>query len=55
MRLACRRPDNRKPGSPLGRAIVGAAVGATATYRPRRGATLSVTVRSAGELMVATA
>lgn len=43
------------PGSPLGRAIVGAEVGATVSYEPRRGVTMSVTVRSTGELLPASA
>jgi transcription elongation factor GreA len=34
------------PGSPLGRAIIGAAVGETVIYRPRRGVTLSATIVS---------
>lgn len=34
------------PASPLGRAILGAAVGETVTYRPRRGVTLTATVVS---------
>jgi transcription elongation factor GreA len=34
------------PSSPLGRAIVGASVGDTVTYKPRRGVTLSATVVS---------
>lgn len=34
------------PASPLGRAILGAAVGDTVTYAPRRGVTLSATVVS---------
>lgn len=36
------------PASPLGRAIVGASVGETVTYKPRRGVTLSATVVSVG-------
>jgi len=32
------------PGSPLGRAIVGAEVGATVTYEPRRGVRLDVRI-----------
>ena len=43
------------PGSPLGRAIVGAEVGATVSFEPRRGVTMSVTVRSTGELLPASA
>jgi transcription elongation factor GreA len=34
------------PSSPLGRAIVGASVGDTVTYKPRRGVTLPATVVS---------
>jgi len=34
------------PASPLGRAILGAAVGETVTYKPRRGVTLTATVVS---------
>ncbi|WP_134739652.1 GreA/GreB family elongation factor [Nocardioides sp. 503] len=34
------------PSSPLGRAILGASVGDTVTYKPRRGVTLSATVVS---------
>lgn len=43
------------PGSPLGRAIVGAEVGATVSYEPRRGVTMSVIVRSTGDLLPASA
>jgi transcription elongation factor GreA len=43
--------DTITPGSPLGRAIVGAAVGATVTYEPRTGVTMSATVRSVGDLL----
>jgi transcription elongation factor GreA len=35
------------PGSPLGRAIVGAAVGSTVTYEPRRGVRLQVQILEA--------
>jgi len=41
------------PLSPLGRAIVGARVGETVSYQPRPGVTMSVTIRSAGELVPA--
>ena len=47
--------DTITPGSPLGRAIVGAEVGATVSYEPRRGVTMSVTVRSTGDLLPASA
>lgn len=39
--------DTVTPASPLGRAIVGAAVGATVTYSPRKGITLSATIVAA--------
>jgi len=42
--------DTITPLSPLGRAIVGAQVGTTASYQPRPGVTRSVVIRSAGEL-----
>jgi len=35
--------------------IVGAEVGSTVTYEPRRGLTLSVTIKSAGDLLPASA
>lgn len=47
--------DTITPGSPLGRAIVGAEVGSTVTYEPRPGVRLDVVVRSAGELLPASA
>jgi transcription elongation factor GreA len=47
--------DTITPGSPLGTAILGAEVGATVTYEPRRGVTLDVVIRSAGELLPASA
>jgi transcription elongation factor GreA len=47
--------DTITPGSPLGQAILGAEVGATVTYQPRRGVTLEVVIRSAGELLPASA
>jgi transcription elongation factor GreA len=40
--------DTITPGSPLGRAILGAAVGSTVTYEPRRGVTVEVSIKSAG-------
>ena len=43
------------PRSPLGRAIVGAEVGSTVTYEPRRGVTRSVTIRSAGDALAPSA
>ena len=39
--------DTVTPGSPLGRAIVGAAVGTTVTYSPHRGVTLSARIIAA--------
>jgi transcription elongation factor GreA len=47
--------DTITPGSPLGQAILGAEVGTTVTYQPRRGVTLDVVIRSAGELLPASA
>ena len=47
--------DTITPGSPLGRAIVGAAVGATVAYEPRQGLTMSATIRSVGELLAPSA
>ncbi len=47
--------DTITPGSPLGRAIVGAAVGATVTYQPRNGVTMSATIRSVGDLLAPSA
>lgn len=41
------------PLSPLGRVIVGTRVGETVSYQPRPGVTMSVTIRSAGELVPA--
>jgi transcription elongation factor GreA len=41
--------DTITPLSPLGRAIVGAAVGATVTYEPRPGVTMTATIRSVGQ------
>ena len=45
--------DTITPASPLGRAILGAQVGATLTYEPRPGVTATVTIRSAGEALAA--
>ncbi|GAB3251198.1 GreA/GreB family elongation factor [Nocardioides dilutus] len=47
--------DTITPGSPLGRAIVGAEVGSTVGYEPRRGVTVDVVIRSAGEMLPASA
>jgi transcription elongation factor GreA len=47
--------DTITPGSPLGQAIVGAEVGSTVSYEPRRGVTLEVVIRSTGELLPASA
>ena len=47
--------DTITPGSPLGRAIVGAEVGATVTYQPRYDVTMSATIRSVGELLAPSA
>jgi transcription elongation factor GreA len=43
--------DTVTPMSPLGRAIVGATVGETVTYTPRPGVTMTVTIRSADQLV----
>lgn len=43
------------PGSPLGRAILGAAVGSTVTYEPRRGVRLEVRILEAGAELARTA
>ena len=43
--------DTITPLSPLGRAIVGAEVGATVVFQPRPGVTMSASIRSAGELL----
>jgi transcription elongation factor GreA len=45
--------DTITPGSPLGRAIVGAVVGSTVSYEPRRGVTVDVVIRSVGALLPA--
>ena len=47
--------DTITPLSPLSHAIVGAAVGATTTYEPRRGVTMTVTICSAGQLLTPSA
>jgi len=47
--------DTITPGSPLGRAIVGAEVGVTVTYQPRYDVTMSATIRSVGELLAPSA
>jgi transcription elongation factor GreA len=43
--------DTVTPLSPLGKAIIGAEVGATVTYQPRAGLKLTATIISAGELL----
>lgn len=47
--------DTITPGSPLGRAILGAEVGSTLSYQPRRGVTREVRVKAAGEPLPASA
>jgi transcription elongation factor GreA len=47
--------DTITPLSPLGRAIVGAEVGATVTYQPRPGVTMTATIRAAGEALAPSA
>jgi transcription elongation factor GreA len=47
--------DTITPLSPLGRAIVGAEVGATVSYQPRPGVTMTATIRSVGESLVTSA
>ena len=47
--------DTITPGSALGRAIVGAEVGATVSYEPRPGVPMSATIRSVGELLAPSA
>jgi transcription elongation factor GreA len=47
--------DTITPGSALGRAIVGAAVGTTVTYEPRPGVPMSATIRSVGDLLAPSA
>lgn len=41
--------DTVTPLSPLGRAIMGAEVGATISYQPRAGVTMTATIRSLGQ------
>ena len=43
--------DTITPTSPLGQVLLGAEVGSRVSYSPRRGVTLDVTIRSAGELL----
>ena len=43
--------DTVTPLSPLGRAIVGAEVGAKVSYQPRRGVTMTATIVSTGDLL----
>jgi len=43
--------DTITPASPLGQAIVGAEVGSTVSYQPRRGVTLEVSIRSTGKAL----
>ena len=47
--------DTITPGSPLGRAILGAEVGSTVTSEPRRGVTVDVAIKAAGAPLAATA
>jgi transcription elongation factor GreA len=47
--------DTITPGSPLGKAILGAEVGSTVTYEPRRGVSLEVVIKATGELLPASA
>jgi transcription elongation factor GreA len=47
--------DTVTPRSPLGRAIVGAPVGAVVSYQPRAGVTMDVTIRAAGAPLVPSA
>ena len=47
--------DTITPGSPLGRAIVGAEVGTTVTYEPRPGVTMNAMISSVGELLAPSA
>jgi len=47
--------DTITPGSPLGQAILGAQVGSTVSYEPRRGVNLDVVIKSTGELLPASA
>lgn len=43
--------DTITPGSPLGQALVGAAVGSTVTYEPRPGRPTEVLVKTIGEML----
>ena len=47
--------DTITPLSPLGRAIVGAQVGATVSYEPRPGVTMTATIRTVGESLAPSA
>ncbi len=47
--------DTITPRSALGRAIVGAEVGATVSYEPRPGVAMSATISSVGELLAPSA
>ena len=47
--------DTITPLSPLGRAIVGAEVGATVSYEPRPGVTMTATIRTVGESLAPSA
>ena len=47
--------DTITPGSALGRAIVGAEVGAIVSYEPRPGVQMRATIRSVGELLAPSA
>ena len=47
--------DTITPMSPLGQAILGAQVGSTVSYEPRRGVNLDVVIKSTGELLPASA
>jgi transcription elongation factor GreA len=47
--------DTITPLSPLGRAIMGAEVGATVSYEPRPGVQMTATIRSVGESLAPTA
>ena len=47
--------DTVTPGSPLGRAILGAQVGSSVSYQPRRGVTIDVAIKSVGAPLPQTA
>ena len=47
--------DTVTPASPLGRAILGAEVGTTVSYQPRAGVSMTVTIRSSGRALPASA